>query len=96
MPYMRIRTERHVPSSAPSGADERLPVCSVALPERSSTTMDLETDHEYTVMHRSAVVERETSALDLLLPERTALKRLLDDSSQYALKPASASRLAHM
>ena len=95
-PYTRPKTERHVPSSAPSAADGQLPVSSVVLPERSVTTMELETGLEYTVMHSSATVESEKNALDSLLPERTALKRLLNDSSQYALKPASASRLAHM
>ena len=58
--------------------------------------MELEPDFRHTVMHRSATVESEANALDSLLPERTALKRLLNDGSQYALKPASASRLAHM
>jgi hypothetical protein len=56
--------------------------------------MELETDCVYTVMHHSAVVESEVNALDLLLPERTSLNRLINDRSQYALKPASASRLA--
>jgi hypothetical protein len=58
--------------------------------------MELEPDFRHTVMHRSATVESEANALDSLLPERAALKRLLNDGSQYALKPASASRLAHM
>ena len=95
-PYTRPKTERYVPSSAPGTVVDRLPVTSVVLPERCATTMELETVLEYTVTHRSATVESEANALDLLLPERTALKRLLNDSSQYALKPASASRLAHM
>ena len=96
-PYTRPKTERHVPSSVPSStADAQLPVCSVALPERSSAMMELETNCVYTVMHRSAVVESEANALNHLLPERTTLNRLLNDKSQYALKPASASRLAHM
>jgi len=95
-PYTRPKTERHVPSSAPSAADSQLPVSSVVLPEYVATTMELEPDFRHTVMHRSATVESEANALDSLLPERTALKRLLNDGSQYALKPASASRLAHM
>jgi len=85
-----------VPSSAPSAADSQLPVPSVVLPEYVATTMELEPDFRHTVMHRSATVESEANALDSLLPERAALKRLLNDGSQYALKPASASRLAHM
>jgi hypothetical protein len=71
--YTRPKTERHVPSSAPSAAaDSRLPVSSVVLPEYVATTVELEPDYKHTVMHRSATVESEANALDSLLPERFA------------------------
>jgi hypothetical protein len=95
-PYTRPRVERHVPAAAVSTVGHQHTVATVDLPERTVTTTQLEALHDFRVQHCAAVVEREADVLDLMLPERTALKRLLGDTSRYALKPAAASRLAHM
>ena len=95
-PYARPRVERHVPVAAVAALGHQHAMVAVDLPERSVTTTQLEAAPDFTVQHRAAVVERESDVLDLMLPERTALKRLLGDTSCYALKPAAASRLAHM
>ena len=95
-PYARPRVERHAPAAAVSTAGHQHTVATVDLPERTVTTTQLEALHDFRVQHCAAVVEREADVLDLMLPERTALKRLLGDTSRYALKPAAASRLAHM
>jgi hypothetical protein len=88
--------ERHVPAAAVAAVGHHHAAVAIDLPERTVTTTQLEAPHDFTVQRRAAVVERESDVLDLMLPERTALKRLLGDTTCYALKPAAASRLAQM
>ena len=96
LPYARPRVERHVPAAAVAAVGHHHAAVAIVLPERTVTTTQFEAPHDFTVQRRAAVVERESDVLDLMLPERTALKRLLGDTTCYALKPAAASRLAQM